>query len=186
MTDQDNLAERPTEPTVTEENDADKDEEARSSTRNTVQDGHDPANDQQQQTTPRSFAPDQELATARKRIGRELSQDTFSFLLVTDYSENKLIFLAAVGIWVFQVSIYLLVFFNSFDIKGDSSNTFSFPLDVDVATRIAEVRLPAERVFFDSNYLSFLTVMISTREGFCYCHYNTYSTRLQDCNFALE
>jgi hypothetical protein len=171
-TDQDNLAERPTERTVAEENDA--------------QDGHDPADDQQQQTRPRRFEPDQELATTPKRISTELSQDTFSFLLVTDYSENKLIFLAAVGIWVFQVSIYLLVFFNSFDIKGDSSNTFSFPLDVDVATRIAEVRLPAERVFFDSNYLSFLTVMISTREGFCYCHYNTYSTRLQDCNFALE
>jgi hypothetical protein len=151
---EDIFPEKPTERTDTEENADDNkvvDMEASHSIRSTVRDGHDPANDQQQRTGLRSSrfsTHDQELATIPKRIGKELSQDTFSFLLVLDYSKNKIIFVAAVGIWVFQVSIFLLVFLNSFEIKGgDSSNKFSFPPDVDIATRIAEVRLPAERIF---------------------------------------
>jgi hypothetical protein len=73
---------------------------------------------------------------------RELTEDTFSFLFVTKpwplTWENCPVLVVAVGIWFLQMAIYLIVLLSSFESKG--SNKLDFPPNVDIPTRIAEVR----------------------------------------------
>jgi hypothetical protein len=70
---------------------------------------------------------------------RELTEDTFSFLFVTPWTmENRHVLVTAVGIWILQMTIYILVLVNSIEKRGSSK--LGFPSDVDASIRAAEVR----------------------------------------------
>ena len=83
-------------------------------------------------------------------IPQSLTEDTFSFLLVTDIliPQNIHVTCVSIGIWIAQMAIYIVVITNSVDVNGRASiNDLNFPPNVDKPTRIAEVC----KVAFDSS-----------------------------------